>query len=448
MKYAGTLIFVAVVLFLGSGGRLSCRAEEPTVVVANQWQQKSIEYARIMSQVQWTPVANTMPRRGGYFTAGEQYTGVPYSSVKHVGRYIGFDIYLKTFLAAVENPKSVLYSENLYGKVKNAECYYGKVCSSYTSYALQCGIWYVSKLHGPKFRDGVERVEPQAASAANPGDVIYTPPARKGGGSHIELVTDVIRDDQGVVTHVRVEESRPQTTRDTLRTVKEFNSHLASRNRELFHIVDLDAWRGENRAESFLFPNYEEDSATPQINRVLLLDLGDWVVYHKGQPVKINVMDRENRGVRALIIQRGQTLVERIKLTGTGVVKRAFDQCGDYTVHCEMVDGSRSQACEFAVSELDFQLPEKPLKRGQPWDIKLNTDNMDAVIVYFKNSSSGYDEHNVFVTDDDRRVGKVRVPASVTEKADKMQVWVIGENRYGRLKKRQFIQVVGEPGAK
>jgi hypothetical protein len=52
-------------------------------------------------------------------------------------------IYLKTFLAAVQNPHSVLYTENLLGKVKNAECYYGKLCSSYTRYALQCGIWYL-----------------------------------------------------------------------------------------------------------------------------------------------------------------------------------------------------------------------------------------------------------------------------------------------------------------
>ncbi len=260
------------------------------------WQQKSVEYARIMSRVKWTPVADGMPKRGGHFTAGKEYTGVPYSSVKHVGRYIGFDIFLKTFLAAVENPKSVLYTENLYGKVKNAECYYGKVCSSYTSYALQCGIWYVSKVHGPRFREGVTIVEPQSAQAARPGDIIYTPPARRNGGSHVEMVTEVVRDKDGKVTHVRIEESRPQTTSNTLRSASAFDAHLSSRNRELYRITDLDAWRGGNKAESFLFPNYEDDSATPQINRVLLLDRGDWVPYHKGQPVKINIMDRDGQG--------------------------------------------------------------------------------------------------------------------------------------------------------
>ena len=405
------------------------------------WQQKSVEYARIMSRVKWTPVADGMPKRGGHFIAGTEYTGVPYSSVKHVGRYIGFDIFLKTFLAAVENPQSVLYTENLYGKVSNAECYYGKVCSSYTSYALQCGIWYVSKVHGPQFREGVTIVEPQSAQAAQPGDIIYTPPAQQNGGSHVELVTEVVRNEDGKVTHVRVEESRPQTTSNTLRSASALDAHLASRKRELYRITDLDAWRGGNKAESFLFPNYEDDSATPQINRVLLLDRGDWVPYHKGQPVKINLMDRDGRGIRSLVIQRGGKVVEEIKHPGKGVVERSFDTCGDYTAHCVMKDGSQSQACEFAVSELEFSLPDENVPRGKSWDIELTSDNMNAIIVYFKNSADGSDEHNVFITEVDRKVGNVTIPASVIQNATKMQVWLIGENRYGRLKQRRDIQV-------
>ena len=147
--------------------------------------------------------------RSGPFEKGTQYTGVPYSSVKETGRYIGFDIYLKTFLAAVENPQSVLYTENLEGKVSNAECYYGKVCSSYTCYALQCGIWYLSRLHVPPFREGAEVIQPVSAQSALVGDLIFTPPKSIPGGSHIEIVTDVTRDNLGTVTHVRVEESRP-----------------------------------------------------------------------------------------------------------------------------------------------------------------------------------------------------------------------------------------------
>lgn len=437
-----TKVLLVGLFFLSFGQTQATRAsEEGSASQPLAWQEKSVEYARIMSRVKWTPVADSMPRRGGYFTAGEEYTGVPYSSVKDVGRYIGFDIFLKTFLAAVENPQSVLYTENLYGKVSNAECYYGKVCSSYTSYALQCGTWYVSKQHGPQFRAGVEIVEPQSAQTASPGDVIYTPPARKNGGSHVEFVTEVVRDESGKVTHVRVEESRPQTTSNTLRSAEAFDSHLASRNRELYRITDLDAWRESNKAESFLFPNYEDDSATPQINRVLLLDRGDWVPYFAGQPVKINIMDRDGQGVRALVIKRGGEVVEEIDSPGQGVVERSFDVCGDYSAYCQMSDGSLSQACEFAVCELDASLPTSKISRGTPWDIELATDNMEAIFVYFKSSAGGYDEHIVFITEDDRQAGKVTIPASVTQKADTMEAWLFGENRYGRLKKTWEIQV-------
>lgn len=417
------------------------RCDEANTGGSVTWQQKSVEYARIMSRVKWRPVADGMPKRGGHFIAGQEYTGVPYSSVKHVGRYIGFDIFLKTFLAAVENPKSVLYTENLYGKVTNAECYYGKVCSSYTSYALQCGIWYVSKVHGPRFRTGVTIVEPQSAHAAHPGDIIYTPPAKKNGGSHVELVTEVVRNNDGKVTHVRIEESRPQTTSNTLRSVRALDAHLASRNRELYRITNLDAWRGGNKAESFLFPNYKDDSASPQINRVLLLDRGDWVPYQKNQRVKINIMDRDGQGIRALVIKQGDKVVEEIENPGKGVVEHSLDACGDYTAHCVMKEGSLSQACEFAISELDFNLPAESVPRGKSWDIELTSDNMKAIIVYFKNSADGSDEHNVFITEEDRKAGKVTIPASVIQSADKMQVWLIGENRYGRLKKRREIRV-------
>ncbi len=407
-------------------------------VSSTAWQENAVEYARIMSRVKWTPVADGMPMRGGHFEAGTEYTGVPYSSVKSVGRYIGFDIFLKTFLAAVENPHSVLYTENLNGEVRNAECYYGKVCSSYTSYALQCGIWYVSRLHTPPYRNGVTLVEPQSAQSARVGDIIFTPPRP---GSHVEIVTAVTRNRDGRVTHVRVEESRPPTTKNTNRSAADFNSHLASNSRRLYRITDLDAWREGNRAETFLFPNYAEDSATPVINRVLLLDRGDWVPYHKGQAVKFNVMDRDAQGVKKLVIKRGDTVVEEIHRPGRAVIQRSFAICGDYTAHCVMSDDSLSQACEFSVCDLDFKLPDDEVIRGESWELEFSSDNMNIIIVYFRSDTNSYGQHMVFPSDEDRRNGRVTIPAEMIADKGKAEVWLIGENKYGRLKVRQEFLV-------
>jgi len=442
MKAKWSCFGVAVVLLLMTVCLPGFSVAEEAKNSLQAWREKSVEYAHILSRVKWTPVAAGMPiRGGGYFLNGTEYTGVPYSSVKAVGRCIGFDIYLKTFLAAVENPQSVLYTENLSGKVSNAATYYGTVCSAFTSYALQCATPYRSSHHGPEFRDGVVLVEPQSAQAAQPGDIIYTPPAKVGGGSHVELVTDVEKSG-GNVAAVRVEDSWPPTTRNLLRKAADFDSHISSGGRRLYRITDFDAWRKQNEAESFLFPNYGEDSATPAINRVLLLDRGDWVPYFIDQPVKFNIMDKDSQGVQSLVIKRGDVVVEQIAVPGRGVIERSLPVCGDYTAQGVMRDGSLSPACEFAVCDLGFSLPVEAPSRGKPWDIPFTARNLSVIAVHLMAPKPPHNRYCVWLTEQDRRSGKATVPAGLVRDTGRLQVWVIGENKYGRLTKEQEVVIV------
>lgn len=404
------------------------------------WQRSVPDYARILSEVKWKPVADSMPdRRGGFFQQSQEYTGVPYSSVRSEGRYIGFDVSLRTFLAAVENPQSVLYTENLTGKVSNAATFYGTVCSSFTSYALQCALPEVSRRYGPEVSTGVIQVESQSAETAQVGDVIYTPHQTPTSGSHVEIVTDVTRDDQGRVVSVRVEESRPLTTKTTVYTPAKFNAHLAARDKQLIRVTDLDAWRAGNRAEAFLFPNPQADAVSPQINRSLLLDLGDWVPYSKGEPVKFHVMDRDQRGVKTLVVQRGGKPVEEIPLEGTGVVERTFSTCGDYTAHVIHADGSTSQACEFAICDLELKLPGETVPLDEDWDVAFTAENMRVIAVYLWNSADSYGRHPLFIPAEQGQAGSVTVPKGLLKKPGTLQVWLIGEHPLGRLKTRQDV---------
>jgi hypothetical protein len=407
------------------------------------WQELAAARARILSRVKWTPVADTLPnRKGGFFEKGREVTGVPYSSVSSVGRCIGFDISLRTFLAAVENPHSVLYTENLAGKVSNAAAYYGSVCSAFTSYAFGCGAPVVSRRHGPDHSEGVVLVEPQSAGAARVGDVIYTPPATPTSGSHVEIITAVARDGEGRVVSIRVEESRPPSTEIIDRIPAKFDEHLAHKNKQLFRITNLDLWRGDNRAEPLRFPNFELDAAAPVINRSLLLDLGDWVPYQKGTPVKFNVMDRDDRGVKLLVIRRDGKVVEEIPLEGPGLQERRFDVCGNYTAHIIHADDKPSQACEFTVSDLDLRLPGHPLTVGKEWKVGFSSGNIDVIAVYVFNSNDSYGRHRLFLTPEERSAGALTIPGDLVEKPGKLQVWLIGEHPLGRLKLRKDITMV------
>lgn len=427
-------------LWMSSSG---LRAVDEPTAVPQTWQDDASAHARLLSQVKWTPVAGTLPNRsGGFFEAGKECTGVPYSSVRSEGRYIGFDIGLRTFLAAVENPQSVLYTENLTGKVSNAAAYYGMVCSSYTSYALGCGIWEVSRRYGPEISDGIMLVEPQSAEAAQVGDVIYTPHATETSGSHVEMVTAVTKDAQGRVISVRIEESRPPTTATTERSAAAFNKHLASRNKQLFRVTDREAWRGANRSEPLLFPNYEADATPPKINRALLLDLGDWVPYQKGKAVKFHVMDRDKLGVKTLIIRRGAKVVEEIALDGPGVHERSFEICGDYTAQVVHKDGSLNQACEFAVCDLELSLPKGNVSMNGGWQARFSVENMKPIVIYLWNEADSYGRHPLFLTEEQQRAGSLTIPAGLLKKPGKLQVWLIGEHPLGRLKLRKDITMI------
>jgi hypothetical protein len=173
----------------------------------------------------------------------------------------------------------------------------------------------------------------------------------------------------------------------------------------------------------------------------LLLDRGDWVPYHKGQAVKFNVMDRDAQGVKKLVIKRGDSVIEEIHRPGKVVIQRSFATCGDYTAHCVMSDDSLSQACEFSVCDLDFKLPGSEVTRGESWELEFSSDNMNIIIVYFRSDTNSYGQHMVFPSDEDRRNGKVTIPAEMIADQGEAEVWLIGENKYGRLKVRKEFLV-------
>lgn len=432
-KLSLVVVFLSVTFSTGD--------ETVNTVDLNIWQQRVVTHAHTMSQVKWTPVAEGIPIRGkGEFKVGTTYTGVPYSNGGWDGRVIGFDIHLRTFLAAVENPQSALYTKDLRGQRRNSAAFYGMVCSAYTSYALQLAAQVGSSFHGPPHREGIEPAHPQSAQGAQVGDVLWF-------SGHVEIVTQVATAPDGTISHVRVEDSWPPTTRTKDYTATRFDDYLAQRKATLYRVADHDAWRGENRAERFLFPNVAMDAEPPTINRVLLLDLGDWVAYRNDQPVIFHIMDRDDLGVKALVIKRAGELLEQIVLDGPGTVERAFARSGDYTAHCIMDDGTASQVCEFSVCELATGIETEPIVLGRPWEIEFRTDNMKAILVRIgqvgdPNYAAPVAPHSIWLSDEHRHRGRVTVPADVLNRAGKYSVSVTGENRYGRLRNRHAITVV------
>ena len=81
MKHLGSVCLLAsLVSLICVQGSLTAAETTPDKTEEDSsvaWQEKAVEYARIMSHVKWTPVAAGMPKRGGYVEEGAEYTGVP-----------------------------------------------------------------------------------------------------------------------------------------------------------------------------------------------------------------------------------------------------------------------------------------------------------------------------------------------------------------------------------
>ena len=162
------------------------------------------EFERIAAThyAQWTkPVvttAATYPKRGtasDYIPLGYSTPGLIYSSTLRDGTDALWNVNPSTYYSAVQNPASVLYTEDNRGRVSNEAGYYGSVCS--TTALKACGYKYpynsfeVNALFTEKPDHSIENVEP--------GDILWT-------SGHVAGVVEVIESSDNVVLGVRIVE--------------------------------------------------------------------------------------------------------------------------------------------------------------------------------------------------------------------------------------------------
>ncbi|MBR6747827.1 MAG: hypothetical protein IKM07_02730 [Clostridia bacterium] len=108
---------------------------------------------RQLLDITWSPVMEVQinPRKyiqstrsGKPHTQPEAYTGIPYSSSRILNCFVGLDVSIDTFVTAVDNPASVLYTRDLSDfdepafncTIRNTFFTYGTVCSTFVNYAL------------------------------------------------------------------------------------------------------------------------------------------------------------------------------------------------------------------------------------------------------------------------------------------------------------------------
>lgn len=167
------------------------------------------ERAILMSFIEWIPQSN-IPNNIAFFQKNKKVIGLPYSSVKELQKFIGLDVSIYTFLTAVKNPYSLLYTEDVamgnpcyLGSTyngKNCHTFYGTVCSSFIAFCFKDNNNYTSFNYKNGKVSNYYRLLDHNIDSIMEGDLFWTP-------GHIALITDIETNTSGQTTKLSLYES-------------------------------------------------------------------------------------------------------------------------------------------------------------------------------------------------------------------------------------------------
>ena len=372
----------------------------------SQGEANVLKRARILARVRWTPCekmpktinvpkdqnrANPHPR--AYWKTWRPEFGVPYSSVRIPRKFIGFNVSLETYISALANPKSVLYTRNLTGRGERMSSWYGAVCSSFVSFSLNlpsprvCRNWH-------KYGDMTE-VTNFTAQDLQLCDILCSP-------GHVGIVTAVGRSGSGEAVMITVSECCPPKVIETEFTAGEVLRCWPEKYR-LFRYDHIDSVPYE--PSPYVHQEGDPDLPVPPVNRTLLPDYGDKANYCAGEAVELNIMED---GWDRLVVETedGKTVLEAA-IPAPGVIVCPPQKNGFYRAYC-VKGGEKSAAVEFCVA--DFPLHAEVVGFNK---IRLTyepTEGAEVIACSVYDRVENGNPATYFLTDEEKKTGSFYFP--------------------------------------
>lgn len=284
-------------------------------------QKKAEQFANLV----WTPILD-IPRNSDNstnltFPAGTPVTGLPYSSVKEIDKFIGRDVSIHTFMTAVNNPYSLLYTENVseansasaWGKTYhgvNCASYFGQVCSQFSA-ACQGGPMNYSTGIYPmldKVFHEVVRIYDQSAQGARIGDTFWYE-------GHCRIIYGVKKNAAGQTTHVQIAESKHSTSViNSPITAANFDSQIASTSQPCVIFRPLWLYRNIDYTPSPYVAVRDETPQTVTYNDDICTFAGDKATFREGDTIAINYNLKSVGAWTAMQLYKGSTLIDTITI--------------------------------------------------------------------------------------------------------------------------------------
>jgi hypothetical protein len=281
------------------------------------------------TKIKWTPLKNTIqkPSSTGKFATTEQ-TGFPYSSAAEYDKRLGADVSIHTFMTAIHNPYSVMYTECIRGDYSrsaygityygatNSGPYYGMVCSGLADYALGGEVpWLTNDLYIDLVTEfGLcEVIFDQSANGMKRGDILCT-------SGHTRIVKDVWRKN-GVVTDVRISEAvQPLVIDNAVKSAANFNTYMAAN--EIVAVRYKELYKNIHYEPSPYVAVGDETPQTVVYNDDICCFAGDKAAFLEGDLIYIHCL---NLDYPQMELYKDNVLVETITLDSDARAAKTSD---------------------------------------------------------------------------------------------------------------------------
>lgn len=249
---------------------------------------KAAQYA----EIKWTPKSSVPKSKGNQFIAGTTYTGLPYSTCKEIDKQVGIDVSLHTFMTAVNNPYSLLYTENVseshsssaWGKTYHGRgsvaAYFGTVCTVLSAMCTGYDYDFISTEYAwldKTFR--ALKIYDQSAQGLQLGDILWKP-------GHCRVVTGLKRDVDGTVLRVAFTESVEELVRVVDESANDFNARLLSESGIIYRPLEL--YKNIDYVPSPFVPVFGEQEQEITYNNEICTFAGDKACFREGELIVLN----------------------------------------------------------------------------------------------------------------------------------------------------------------
>lgn len=419
----------------------------------NQGVENGIKRAKQMTSFRWTPVAplpavnsyNDMENNRVYgpilMKPWLPQKGLVYSSVMFNQKYVGFNVSFESFVSALSDPNSVVYKYNVNGKGRrNANCWYGVVCSCFVSYVLDMKERWIC-MRWPFVKNVTKLGQPDLNDLKLLDIVLHTK-------KHIAIITDILRDEAGNVQMIEVSESTIPVCRSTFFTPEEFRGYWYERDFEIYR-------KGDIRRITYAPSPFVKIEADPErgiigdpelpevkINKDIMPDQGNKTNYRKDQEIVLDLLN-DGWDFAEVVSETGKKSV--YSLSGNSVripLSSDSHDPGYYTAKAVNKDGTaESDSVEYAITGMNISMENALMSSedpSEPAEIPMNrTVNVyfsnempdEPKMIYIQALKNAGEKNRFAITEKDRENGYATIKTP-----DEEGIWfmfVTAENKYG-----------------